>query len=178
MTPIVKYAPNALTLARVGLAVLVFVEIIATDFLSALLLYLLALTTDFLDGAIARKYDARTEIGERVLETLADTTLVILTGLGLAVHYQIPPGYFVIFVVLVGLYFTIVKRLKAKRLIQFLQALEPTLDGVCIFLLAVWLSRLASGSWLVLTLLFFAVAAITKYNRIRAHLSHWKKVGG
>lgn len=69
--------PNALTLARLGLAV-IFVASLSLDypwhFTIAFALFVLAALTDYLDGEIARRWNLITDFG-RLMDPLADKIL-------------------------------------------------------------------------------------------------------
>ena len=67
--------PNLLSLARIPLAVVVFVCITRQAWLVALVAFVLACVTDWLDGWWARKYGPLTLVG-RNLDPLADKILV------------------------------------------------------------------------------------------------------
>jgi len=67
--------PNLLSVARIPLAVAVFACIVHQFWLAALVLFLVACLTDWLDGWWARRYGPLTLIG-RNLDPLADKVLV------------------------------------------------------------------------------------------------------
>lgn len=67
--------PNLLSLSRIALALPIALAIMADHSVVAFVLLLLALLTDFLDGALARRSQASTDLG-RVLDPLADKVLV------------------------------------------------------------------------------------------------------
>jgi cardiolipin synthase len=67
--------PNLLTLSRIALALPIALAIVGGHPVVAFILLLLALVTDFLDGAIARHGQASSDLG-RVLDPLADKVLV------------------------------------------------------------------------------------------------------
>ena len=67
--------PNLLSLARIPLAVVVFVAVTQHAWLLALAAFVLACVTDWLDGWWARKYGPLTLVG-RNLDPLADKILV------------------------------------------------------------------------------------------------------
>jgi CDP-diacylglycerol--glycerol-3-phosphate 3-phosphatidyltransferase len=67
--------PNLLSLARIPLAVVVFVCVTQAAWLLALVAFVLACVTDWLDGWWARKYGPLTLVG-RNLDPLADKILV------------------------------------------------------------------------------------------------------
>ncbi len=67
--------PNTLTVARLGLAVIVFAMIAYGLYLPALAIFCLAALTDALDGYLARLLDQATPIG-RQLDPLVDKVIV------------------------------------------------------------------------------------------------------
>ena len=67
--------PNQITLARLALSVVVFVLIPFGYYLAALVIFLLAAGTDWLDGYIARKFDLVTKLG-RILDPFVDKFLI------------------------------------------------------------------------------------------------------
>jgi len=75
--------PNLLSFARIPLAVLLFICIVNGWWLAALLLFLVAAFTDWLDGWWARRYGPLTLIG-RNLDTVTDKVLVCGTFVYLA----------------------------------------------------------------------------------------------
>ena len=77
---------NILTLSRIFLATLIFVFLMSPDGnLLALILFLLAGMTDYLDGYLARKYNAVSELGE-ILDPIADKILILFVLFGLAIN--------------------------------------------------------------------------------------------
>lgn len=77
---------NFLTLLRVIFAIVIFLLIILEDFyLFALILFFLAGLSDYLDGFLARKYDATSEIGE-ILDPIADKILIVFILISLCVN--------------------------------------------------------------------------------------------
>ena len=75
--------PNLLSLARIPLAVLLFVCVVQRWWLAGLLLFLVAAFTDWLDGWWARRYGPLTLVG-RNLDTVTDKILVCGTFVYLA----------------------------------------------------------------------------------------------
>lgn len=67
--------PNAITLTRIGVSVGCFVALSTAAFDAALLLFVLAAATDFLDGYWARRWGPITRLG-RILDPFADKLLI------------------------------------------------------------------------------------------------------
>ena len=77
---------NLLTFSRVVLAGIIFLLLMSSDgYLLALILFYLASFTDWLDGYLARKYNAVSQLGE-ILDPIADKILIVFTFFGLAVN--------------------------------------------------------------------------------------------
>jgi len=67
--------PNQLTFLRLGLAVVMFAMISRDAYLAALVLFVIAASTDWLDGYFARKYSQVTTLG-RILDPFADKVII------------------------------------------------------------------------------------------------------
>ena len=77
---------NLLTFIRIVFAIVIFGFLaIKNYYLIALVLFFFAGVTDYLDGFLARKYKATSQIGE-ILDPLADKILIIFLFFGLAVN--------------------------------------------------------------------------------------------
>ncbi len=77
---------NLLTFTRIVFAIVIFGFLaIKNYYLVALVLFFIAGVTDYLDGFLARKYKATSQIGE-ILDPLADKILIIFLFFGLAVN--------------------------------------------------------------------------------------------
>jgi CDP-diacylglycerol---glycerol-3-phosphate 3-phosphatidyltransferase len=74
-TPAVFGLPNQLTTARLALAVVLFVLMSFKFYQWALVAFVLAAATDWLDGYLARKYGLITTLG-RILDPFADKIVV------------------------------------------------------------------------------------------------------
>lgn len=74
-----KHVPNALTIGRIVVTPIFFVLLLSGSFvgqLVALVLFVFAAISDYLDGKIAREYDVGSRIGQ-FLDPLADKVLVL-----------------------------------------------------------------------------------------------------
>ena len=76
---------NLITFSRIVLAPVILVFLILDNYLLCLLLFVLAGITDYLDGYLARKYNAESQLGE-ILDPIADKILIIFVLFGLSVH--------------------------------------------------------------------------------------------
>ena len=77
---------NFLTFSRILLAAIIFLLLMSTEaYLLALILFYIAGLTDWLDGYLARKYNAVSQFGE-ILDPLADKILIVFLFFGLAVN--------------------------------------------------------------------------------------------
>ncbi|MEX2027342.1 MAG: CDP-diacylglycerol--glycerol-3-phosphate 3-phosphatidyltransferase [Pirellulaceae bacterium] len=75
--------PNQLTIARLVLALICFVALVAAWYGTALVLFLLAVGTDWIDGFWARRYGQITQLG-RILDPFADKIVICGTFIFLA----------------------------------------------------------------------------------------------
>jgi CDP-diacylglycerol--glycerol-3-phosphate 3-phosphatidyltransferase len=75
--------PNQLTIARVVLSIVLFVCISYDWFVAAFVLFVVAASTDWLDGYFARKYGLVTTLG-RILDPFADKLIICGTFIFLA----------------------------------------------------------------------------------------------
>ena len=77
---------NTLTLSRILLAAIIFILLMSPDgYLLALALFFLAGVTDYVDGYLARKYNAVSQLGE-ILDPIADKILILFVLFGLAIN--------------------------------------------------------------------------------------------
>ncbi len=92
--------PNLLTLIRLGLSVLLVVSLSVqypAHLAAALLVFLLASLTDYLDGVIARRWDLVTDFG-KLMDPLADKILTASAFICL-IPYQALPAWAVIIII-------------------------------------------------------------------------------
>lgn len=83
------YVPNLLTLARIGLVPLLLVLLQDKQFLLSLIVFITAGITDGLDGFIAKRFNARTQLGA-ILDPLADKALLVSSYVMLSIMQLIP----------------------------------------------------------------------------------------
>ena len=77
---------NLLTFSRIILASIIFILLTSPDgYLLALILFFIASITDYLDGYLARKYNAVSQLGE-ILDPIADKILIVFVLFGLAIN--------------------------------------------------------------------------------------------
>jgi CDP-diacylglycerol--glycerol-3-phosphate 3-phosphatidyltransferase len=81
--------PNQLTIARLVLSVFCFVFLAIDWYLTALVLFVIAAATDWVDGFWARRYGQITQLG-RIMDPFADKIVVCGTFIFLA---AVPPVY-------------------------------------------------------------------------------------
>ena len=67
--------PNQITIVRLVVSLFVFIMLPLQKFSAALILFLIAATTDWMDGYLARKYGLITQLG-RILDPFADKILI------------------------------------------------------------------------------------------------------
>ncbi len=73
--PAILSLPNQLTVLRLVLSVVLFVLIAFKCYLSSLILFVVAASTDWLDGYLARRYSLVTTLG-RMLDPFADKVIM------------------------------------------------------------------------------------------------------
>ncbi|WP_231603398.1 CDP-diacylglycerol--glycerol-3-phosphate 3-phosphatidyltransferase [Neorhodopirellula pilleata] len=81
-TPSIYNVPNALTTVRFGLAIAVVVLIPLGEFGAALATFLIAVSTDWMDGYWARKYGQVTKLG-RIFDPFVDKIIICGTFIAL-----------------------------------------------------------------------------------------------
>ena len=84
--------PNRLSMARLMLSILVFVFIPLGQYWLAMIAFVIAAGTDWIDGWWARKFDQVTQLG-RILDPFCDKFLVCGTFILLAVEMREYPWY-------------------------------------------------------------------------------------
>jgi cardiolipin synthase len=87
--------PNTLTIARIVLIPILITTIIYSQYLYALILFVIAALTDLLDGLFARLANQKTELGT-FLDPLADKFLIVSSFILFSVYGWMPKWYAII----------------------------------------------------------------------------------
>lgn len=82
--------PNQLTALRLGLSVVLFVLITWKLYLAAFVVFLIASSTDWVDGYLARRYGMVTTLG-RILDPFADKIIVCGSFIFLTAIHELQP---------------------------------------------------------------------------------------
>jgi len=98
-----KHVPNILTTVRLVLTFVVFFMLVSVafdndgytepQFLNAFAAFVVAAVTDFFDGWLARKWKVESNFG-KIMDPIADKTLVAAAVVGLAVAHDLAAGVF------------------------------------------------------------------------------------
>jgi len=75
---------NLITIARILSAPIILLSLIFGNYLACIILFFLAGITDYIDGYLARKYNAESNLGE-ILDPIADKILIVFVLFGLSV---------------------------------------------------------------------------------------------
>tara|TARA_B100001250_G_C19767596_1_gene775513 strand:- start:864 stop:1397 length:534 start_codon:yes stop_codon:yes gene_type:complete len=75
---------NSITIIRILLAPIIFIFLLFGNYFLCIFLFFIAGASDYLDGHLARKYNAVSELGE-ILDPIADKILIIFVLFGLSV---------------------------------------------------------------------------------------------
>ena len=86
MNKIIKYIPNILSIIRILLIPFILISVIYDKFFLAILLIIIASITDFLDGRIARKYNATSDLGAK-LDIVADKLFAGVLMISILLNY-------------------------------------------------------------------------------------------
>lgn len=93
-----EHIPNSLTVLRLILSFVVIILLSASHFNLALIVFLVSILTDWLDGYLARKWSVKSSFGERY-DPLVDKFLVLLPLLYFTYQYNINLLYFLVILV-------------------------------------------------------------------------------
>lgn len=177
-----KFVPNALTISRIVLTPVVLVLLFSDTLLGqlgALVLFILAALSDYLDGKLARSLGVRSRLGQ-FLDPFADKVLVLGTFVALAVRIpEIVPWWAVALIALRDVTVTILRmwtesRGKTLRTIPMAKT-KTTLQlvfliGILTLLTARWLPGVLArvATWVLDSTIPFAllmlVVAVTVFT--------------
>ena len=173
---------NLLTFSRIVLAAIIFLLLMSSDgYLLALILFYIAGFSDWLDGYLARKYDAVSQLGE-ILDPIADKILVVFVFFGLAVNlssYLI--GFFAALIITREIWVGALRDLNARNnrgdatKVTFLAKTKTTIQ---LFTLSVYLLALTLNNMLLINIaniLLFASLFITLYTGFIYTVSSFKR---
>jgi CDP-diacylglycerol--glycerol-3-phosphate 3-phosphatidyltransferase len=172
---------NLLTFSRIVLAAIIFLLLMSSDgYLLALILFYFAGLTDWLDGYLARKYNAVSQLGE-ILDPIADKILIVFVFFGLAVNlssYLI--GFFASIMITREIWVGALRDLNARNnksdatKVTFLAKIKTTIQ---LFTISVYLVALTFNMMLLVTIgdiMLFASLIITLYTGFLYTLSSFK----
>ena len=119
--------PNVLTIFRLILVPFVCYNIIFSNFNKALILIIIAVITDGLDGFIARKFNQTSALG-KIIDPIADKTLVIMGIIGL---YLSEPPKISVFLLLIIIFREVYILAGTSYLLVFVKnfQIKPTVIG-------------------------------------------------
>ena len=162
---------NLLTFSRIVLAAIIFLLLMSSDgYLLALILFYIAGFTDWLDGYLARKYNAVSQLGE-VLDPIADKILIVFVFFALAVNlssYLI--GFFASLIITREIWVGALRDLNARNnrtdatKVTFIAKIKTTIQliTISIYLLALTLNNMLLV--IVADILLFTSLLITFYT--------------
>ena len=162
---------NLLTFSRIVLAAIIFLLLMSSDdYLIALVLFYIAGLTDWLDGYLARKYHAVSQLGE-VLDPIADKILIVFLFFGLAVNlssYLV--GFFASLIITREIWVGALRDLNARNnksdatKVTFLAKIKTTIQ---LFTISIYLLALTVNNMLLIVfadIFLFISLIITLYT--------------
>ena len=173
---------NLLTFSRIVLAAIIFLLLMSSDgYFIALILFYIASFTDWLDGYLARKFHAVSQLGE-ILDPIADKILIVFVFFGLAINlssYLI--GFFAALIITREIWVGALRDLNARNnqsdatKVTFLAKIKTTIQ---LFTISVYLLALTLNNMLLIIIadiLLFASLFITLYTGAIYTLNSFKK---
>ncbi len=174
---------NFLTFSRILLAGIIFLLLMSSDgYLLALILFYIASLTDWLDGYLARKYNAVSQLGE-ILDPIADKILIVFVFFALAVNlssYLI--GFFASLIITREIWVGALRDLNARNnksdatKVTFLAKIKTTLQ---LFTISIYLIALTINNMFLIVIgdiLLCASLFITLYTGLVYTLNSFKKI--
>lgn len=162
-----RLLPNIITFSRIPLAVIIFKKIVSQSFGWALILYLIAETTDWLDGTIARRFKLQTKFGA-IFEHVADTFMNTVVIAGFTQNGMLPLWLLIFGFLYMLSTWMIPKRMRRFALIDKYIAIRPVMYGALLVLIPIVLSlQLESRIYpFAILTLYFLVGIKWKWDRV------------
>ena len=173
---------NFLTFSRILLAGIIFLLLMSSEgYLLALILFYIASLTDWLDGYLARKYNAVSQLGE-ILDPIADKILIVFVFFGLSVNlssYLI--GFFAALIIAREIWVGALRDFNARSnksdatKVTFLAKIKTTIQliTISVYLLALYLNNMLII--IIGDILLFATLFITLYTGVIYTYNSFKK---
>lgn len=161
--------PNVITLIRILLTPLFVILLMQGRYGPALLVFLSASLSDFIDGLIARHWQQRSPLGT-VLDPLADKLLLMSSFILLSIYRFIPPW---LTVVVISRDFILVAGILILKLFDYPVAVRPSLAGKftaaaqMLTVFVVLLSRQVSLPGVFLHAMFLVTGGLSAYSGIQ-----------
>ena len=142
-----KLLINFLTISRILLGPIIFILILYWEaFMASLFLFLFASISDYFDGALARKYNLSSQLGE-VLDPIADKILVLFMLFALALYFSsIYIGFISCLILAREFWVSALRDLNARNLntsatkVSFLAKIKTTIQLIAVVLYLLGLS--------------------------------------
>ncbi len=97
MKDYLRFIPNLISLVRISLVVPTVLNLLASKYIFALILFAIASLSDAVDGFLARFFKWQTDLG-KILDPVADKLLMIGSITALWLNQIVPLSVFIIFV--------------------------------------------------------------------------------
>ena len=92
-----RFIPNLISLVRISLVIPIVLNLLAGNYIFALILFAIASISDAIDGFLARFFKWQTDLG-KILDPVADKLLMIGSITALWLNQIVPLSVFIIFV--------------------------------------------------------------------------------
>jgi CDP-diacylglycerol--glycerol-3-phosphate 3-phosphatidyltransferase len=172
---------NLLTFSRIVLAAVIFLLLMSSDsYLLALILFYIAGFSDWMDGYLARKYNAVSQLGE-ILDPIADKILIVFVFFGLAINlssYLI--GFFASLIITREIWVGALRDFNARNnksnatKVTFLAKVKTTIQ---LFTISIYLIALTLNNMLLIQIahiLLFASLLVTLYTGLVYTINSFK----
>lgn len=162
-----KLLPSILSSLRIILAFVLFYTFLNQMIVSSVIIFIIALSTDYLDGFITRKWDAATNLGA-YLDTIADFVLVTSAFLAFIIA-GIYPYWLLILIIFMFLQFILTSGIKKPiydPIGKYYGAFLFTSAGVTLVLPLSYITLPVSyitSILLILIVLFSFLSLLTRY---------------